>query len=65
MPRLDAIDGQLHGAYAWYGFWSTSFRVSPVGDWAVITMTQVAWDEQSTPLWLSNYERIAAEAIID
>jgi CubicO group peptidase (beta-lactamase class C family) len=53
----------LRGAYAWFGFWSTSFRISPRGDWILVTMSQVAWDENTTPAWFAEYERIAAEAI--
>jgi len=55
----------LRGAYAWFGFWSTSFRISPRGDWVVITMTQLAWDDKATPAWFSQYEKIVADAIQD
>jgi hypothetical protein len=55
---------QLREAYAWFGFWTTSFRVAPEGDWILITMTQLAWNE-STPKWFAEYERIAADSIID
>lgn len=55
---------QLRGAYAWFGFWTTSFRISPRGDWILVTMSQLAWDHKLTPKWFSKYEQIAAEAII-
>lgn len=55
---------QLRGAYAWFGHWSTSFRISRRGDWVLITMAQLSWDE-CTPVWFAEYERIAAEAIED
>jgi len=56
---------ELQGAYAWFGFWATSFRVSPKGGWVLVTMSQLAWDENSTPKWFAEYESIAAEAITD
>jgi CubicO group peptidase (beta-lactamase class C family) len=52
----------LRGAYAWFGFWSTSFRIAPRGDWIIVTMSQVAWDENVTPAWYAEYERIAVDA---
>jgi CubicO group peptidase (beta-lactamase class C family) len=55
---------QLRGAYAWFGFWSTSFRISPRGDWIIVTMNQLAWDEKASPAWFAQYEKIAAETII-
>ncbi len=54
---------QLRGAYAWFGHWSTSFRTSPRGDWIIVTMSQLAWDNETTPAWFAQYEKIAAEAI--
>jgi CubicO group peptidase (beta-lactamase class C family) len=56
---------QLRGAYAWFGFWTTSFRISPRDDWILVTMSQVAWDEPSTPNWFAEYEKIAANAIVE
>jgi hypothetical protein len=56
---------QLEGAYAWFGHWTTSFRISPRGDWILVTMSQLAWDEEATPKWFAEYEKIAAEAILD
>ena len=53
---------QLRDAYAWYGFWSTSFRISPQGDWILITMSQLAWDDPATATWFAEYEKIAAES---
>jgi CubicO group peptidase (beta-lactamase class C family) len=47
MPDDDKLHKQLRASYNWAGFWSTSFRISPRGDWIVVTMTQVAWDDQS------------------
>jgi len=77
-PSLDVIDRfgfgftayssderyhkQLRGAYAWFGHWSTSFRISPRGDWVLVTMAQLSWDEP-TPVWFAEYERIAADSI--
>jgi CubicO group peptidase (beta-lactamase class C family) len=54
----------LRGAYAWFGFWTTSFRISPQGDWIVVTMSQLAWDDPLTPTWFAEYEKIAAEAVM-
>jgi CubicO group peptidase (beta-lactamase class C family) len=56
---------RLRGAYACFGFWTTSFRVSPKSDWILITMAQQPADFTITPKWLAEYERIAAEAIIE
>ena len=56
---------QLRGAYAWFGHWSTSFRISPRGDWILVTMSQLAWDDEATPEWFGDYEKIAAESITD
>ena len=56
---------QLRGAYAWFGHWSTSFRISPRGDWILITMSQLSWDDKATLAWFAQYEKIAAEAIQD
>jgi len=55
---------QLRGAYAWFGYWTTSFRISPRGDWILVTMAQLALDEKSSPAWFAEYEKIAAEAIV-
>ncbi|WP_197231438.1 serine hydrolase [Novipirellula artificiosorum] len=60
----DKPDKQSQGAYAWFGFWTTSFRISPRGDWIVITMTQLAGYEQSD-VWIREYEKIAAESIVE
>lgn len=54
---------QLQAAYAWFGHWTTSFRISTQGDWILITMSQLSWDENVTPKWFAQYEKIAAEAI--
>ncbi|MHC4406692.1 MAG: serine hydrolase domain-containing protein [Planctomycetota bacterium] len=61
-PDTTDVCEQLRNAYAWFGFWSTSFRVSPRGDWILITMSQVAWNDE-TPAWFSEFETTAAEAI--
>lgn len=65
LPDNDNIHEQLRGAYGWAGFWSTSFRISPRGDWILITMTQLAWDDQATPSWFAEYEKIAADAVMN
>jgi CubicO group peptidase (beta-lactamase class C family) len=62
-PDSDDVHEQLRGAYAWFGYWSTSFRIAPRGDWILVTMSQVAWQKKVTPAWFREYERIAAEAI--
>jgi CubicO group peptidase (beta-lactamase class C family) len=62
-PDKPDVHEQLRGAYAWFGFWSTSFRISPRGDWIVITMAQRSWRDDETPGWFVDYEKIAAEAI--
>jgi hypothetical protein len=63
IPSTPEVHEQLRGAYAWFGFWSTSFRISPRGDWILITMSQLAWDEKSTPAWFAQYEKLAADAV--
>ncbi len=63
LPETSDIHEQLRGSYAWAGYWSTSFRISPRGDWILVTMSQLAWDDKETPAWFAEYERIAAEAI--
>jgi len=65
MPETDEIDEQLRASCAWSGFWSTSFRISPRGDWIHVTMTQVAWDEEATPAWHAHYDTLAAEAVAE
>jgi CubicO group peptidase (beta-lactamase class C family) len=62
-PAKENVHEQLRGAYAWFGYWSTSFRISPHGNWALVTMSQVGWNDKETPVWFAEYERIAAEAI--
>jgi CubicO group peptidase (beta-lactamase class C family) len=64
-PDNEDVHEQLRSSYSWGGFWSTSFRISPRGDWIVVTMSQVAWDFELTPKTLEHYEEIAAEAIQD
>jgi len=55
---------QLKESYSWGGYWSTSFRVSPRGEWIVISLTQLAFDNDLTLKWADNFDRIAAEAIL-
>jgi CubicO group peptidase (beta-lactamase class C family) len=62
MPDRNDVHDQLRGSYNWGGFWSTSFRISPRGDWIVITMAQRAPSEEVVG-WSDHYEKIAAEAI--
>jgi CubicO group peptidase (beta-lactamase class C family) len=62
-PDTKEVHEQLRDAYAWFGYWSTSFRISPRGDWILITMSQLAWDAEVTPTWFREYERLAAESI--
>lgn len=63
-PDSEDVPRQLRASYAWAGFWSTSFRISPRGDWILVTMSQLAWDETSTPAWHTKFENLAAEAIV-
>jgi CubicO group peptidase (beta-lactamase class C family) len=63
-PNDKDVHKQLQEAYAWFGYWSTSFRISPKGDWIIVTMSQLAWND-STPLWFAEYEKIASESIQD
>jgi CubicO group peptidase (beta-lactamase class C family) len=65
MDDTDDIHRQLRGSYNGGGAWSTSFRISPRGDWIVITMAQMAFDDKATLDWFAQYEKIAAEAIQD
>ncbi len=64
-PDTDGVHDQLKCSYTWAGAWGTSFRVSPPGDWIVITMAQRDWTNDAHPVWFAKYERIAAEAIQD
>lgn len=59
LPDQPTVHPQLRNSYAWGGYWCTSFRVSPSGQWILITMAQVA-GRPTEP----DYERIAAEAIV-
>ena len=63
MPDTNDVHEQLRDSYSWGGFWSTLFRISPRGDWIVITMSQVAWEDDGMPVWGAHYEKTAAEAI--
>ncbi|MHB0960085.1 MAG: serine hydrolase domain-containing protein [Pirellulaceae bacterium] len=63
MPDTDDVHEQLRDSYFWGGFWSTSFRISPRGDWILITMSQVAWEDDGMPVWGARYENFAAESI--
>ena len=58
------IHAQLRGMYSWGGFWTTCFRVSPRGDWILITMSQLAWPDDAK-VWFVEYEKIAAESIMN
>jgi CubicO group peptidase (beta-lactamase class C family) len=62
-PETSDLHEQLKGTYNGGGAWSTSFRISPIGDWIIVTMTQVGWDNTLTPKWMTTYEKIAAEAL--
>jgi CubicO group peptidase (beta-lactamase class C family) len=64
-PDAAHVHPQLRAAYAWFGYWSTSFRIAPRGDWILVTMAQVGWDDKVTPDWFSKYESIAADAVLD
>ena len=63
MPSTENVHEQLRGSYSWGGFWSTSFRISPRGDWVVIALAQVAPNDEAFQ-WPDRYEKIAAEAIL-
>ena len=63
MPETDDIHEQLRASVSWGGYWSTSFRISPRGDWILITMSQLAPDLKGPRPWGAEYERFAAEAI--
>ncbi len=62
LPDKEGVHDQLRGAYAWSGFWSTSFRISPRGKWVVIALSQLA-PNGVAPQWFVRYETLAAEAI--
>jgi hypothetical protein len=63
-PDTADTPDQLRASYYWYGGWTSSFRISPRGDWILVTMTQVAWNDL-TPKWFGEYEQIAADSIGD
>lgn len=63
MDDTDDIHPELRISYHGAGAWSTSFRVSPRGDWILVSMSQLAFDDKATPAWFSQYDKIAAEAI--
>jgi CubicO group peptidase (beta-lactamase class C family) len=56
------VHKQLRGGYAWFGGWGTQFRVSPKGDWILLTLTQIYCDPD-VGTWWEDYERIAAGAV--
>ena len=60
----ESVHTQLRGSWDWGGFWSTQFRISPRGNWILITMTQVAWNDD-TPKRFERFEQIVAEAMGD
>ncbi len=62
-PSTPEVPEQLRGRYIANGFWSTHSSASPQGDWIVIAMTQLAWDDESSAKWFDRYDEIAAEAI--
>ncbi|TWU34849.1 serine hydrolase domain-containing protein [Novipirellula artificiosorum] len=64
LPNTDDVHQQLRDSIHWAGGWSTSFHISPRGNWALVTLTQLAWSD-STPGWFERYRTIAAEAIND
>jgi hypothetical protein len=51
--------------YSWGGFWTTCFRVSPRGDWILVTMSQLAWDDEATRAWFAECEKLAADAVMN
>ena len=62
-PESEDVHQQLRGMYNGGGYWTTTFAVSPKGDWALVTLSQLGYDEKLTPAWSTEYEKIAAEAI--
>lgn len=50
---------ELQGAFAWFGFWSTSFRVSPKGNWVLVTMAQTAWNPSTVDDFMEFEKRAA------
>jgi CubicO group peptidase (beta-lactamase class C family) len=65
LPDSDDVHTQLRRSYAWGGYWSTCFRISPKGDWVLIAMAQVAWQKKVTPAWISHFEQTAADSVAD
>lgn len=64
LPQADDVHAQLRGSYAWGGYWSTCFRISPIGDWIMVAMAQVAWQKKITPTWISEFEKRAAVCVV-
>ena len=62
-PSTPDVHEQLRGRYMANGFWSTHASASRRGDWVVIAMAQLAWDDEASPKWFEEYDKIAAEAI--
>jgi CubicO group peptidase (beta-lactamase class C family) len=62
LPNSNEVEEQLRGAYAWFGFWSTSFRISPKGDWILITLSQTAWNDKTMGNF-QKFEKLASEAV--
>ena len=59
-----AKDQRLVGGFGWSGFFDTSFLIVPDGDWILIVMAQrVSHDNWLE--WISEYESLAAAAIVD
>jgi CubicO group peptidase (beta-lactamase class C family) len=62
-PSTPEVPEQLRGRYIANGFWSTHASASSGGDWIVIAMTQLAYDDKASPKWFDQYDEIAAKAI--
>jgi CubicO group peptidase (beta-lactamase class C family) len=46
MPDTEDVHEQLRASFSWSGFWTTLFRISPRGEWAIVTMSQVGATSQ-------------------
>jgi CubicO group peptidase (beta-lactamase class C family) len=63
LPDSDSIHEQLRGSCSWGGLWNTGFRISPSGDWVVITMSQIVPGQEGSQEWAQKFDELAAESI--
>jgi hypothetical protein len=64
-PANADVHPNLRDSFTWAGSWSTHFRVSKRQKWILITMSQKNWTKETTPIWIEEFDRRAANAVAD